>query len=205
MANTSKSDDMAARTVDIDSLSAPLSLPSTSRSKGDPNAFVRQVYAENIALGGVYQQDIIKQHPGAAPTGELQQAAQKVETQAVSAAGPNPPHFEPLSLDILPQKYWQPVFSGCQSTFTDERCNFSPPVPRIWVPNLNELRYARTLEQGRTNLIEPMEARQALAQLLMLGVRTRKDVYTQAGAANDIGAHSACAQLKRESPTHVWR
>jgi hypothetical protein len=77
-------------------------------------------------------------------------------------------------------------------------------MPRIWSPSLNDLQFARSLEQGRVNMIEPARARQALAQLLTLGVRARRDVYTQATPANDIAAQSVCAQLKSQSPQYVW-
>lgn len=192
--------------LDVDALSTelPLPLPVLVPSDGKRDGFTQEVFARNEAAGQIFQQEISDSKPTAS-SGVLQQIAQKVERDVVLAASPDPPRFEPLSLDVLPQKYWQPVFSGCQSTFTDERCDFSYPTPRLWVPNLNELQYARSLEQGRTNLIEPLEARQAMAQLLSLGVRTRRDVYTQATPANDIAAQSPCAHLKQQSPSYVWR
>jgi hypothetical protein len=120
------------------------------------------------------------------------------------AASPAPPQFEPLSLDVLPQKYWEPVYPGCAPVFTEKRCDFFQPTPRLWVTDLDQLRYARSLEQGRVNMIEPLKARQALAQFLSVGVRTRRDVYTQASPANDVASQSKCAQLKTQTPAYVW-
>ena len=190
--------------LSVDELSVELPLPPAHPTANKPDDFVQETFARNIKEGEVFQQEIVPPPP-AVTTGPLQQAAQQVESHAVVAASPKPPRFEPLSLDVLPQKYWQPVFSGCQSTFTDKQCDFSYPTPRLWVPTLNELQYARSLDQGQVNLIEPMQARQALAQLLTIGVRTRKDVYTQASPANDIASQSPCAQLKKQSPAYVWR
>lgn len=190
--------------LDVDALSTELPMPVSCSNEEKHDEFVQEVLARNEAEGNVLQQELTKAKPPE-NSSILQNVAQKVERSAVLAASPDPPRFEPLSLDVLPQKYWQPVFSGCQSTFTDERCDFSFPTPRLWVPTLNELQYARSLEQNRTNLIEPMEARQALTQLLSLGVRTRKDVYTQASPANDIASQSSCARLKQRSPSHVRR
>lgn len=186
----------------VDELSSEVPLPKTC-SNGMQDEFVEEIYRRNEDVGQVFQQEIIENIPDTSSM--LQGVAQKVEEQVVAASSPSPPNYEPLALDVLPQKYWQPVFLGCQSTFTNERCDFSYPTPRLWVPNLNELQYARSLEQGRTNLIEPLEARQALAQLLSVGVRRKRDVYTQATPANDIASQSPCAQLKKQSPSFVWR
>jgi hypothetical protein len=163
---------------------------------------VDAVYARNEALGEVFQQEITT--VPASPTSKLAVLAQEVEDKAVAAATPAPPQFEPLALDVLPQKYWQPVFPGCQSVFTDTQCDYSYPAPRIWAPDLDQLQYARSLEQGRVNMIEPLRARQALLQLLSVGVRSKRDVYTQATLANDVGAQNVCAQLKSQSPAYVW-
>ena len=133
----------------------------------------------------------------------LAEVAQRVEDFADAAAFPAPPQFEPLSLDVLPQRYWEPVFPGCAPVFTDKRCDFFHPTPRLWVTDMDQLRYERSLEVGRVNLIEPLNARQAIAQLLSIGVRSRRDVYTQATAANDISSQSSCAQLKTRSPAYV--
>jgi len=139
----------------------------------------------------------------ATSTETLHREAQRIEETSVLSASAAPPTFTPLALDVLPQKYWQPVFQGCQSVYTDQHCDYSYPTPRLRVADFNELLYARSLEQGRTNLIEPLEGRQAMAQLLNVGVRSRRDAYTRASPANDLSAQNVCAQLKRKSPSHV--
>ena len=186
----------------IDVLTSGSRLPASAEFKDDPDAFVRAVYKKEEALGEKLSGDIGAQ--GDVPHERLALAAQEVEDAQVAAASPAAPQFEPLALDVLPEKYWQPVFQGCQSAFTEKRCNYTFPMPRLWSPSLNDLQFARSLEQGRVNMIEPLGARQALAQLLTLGVRTRRDVYTQATPANDIAAQSICAQLKSQSPSYVW-
>jgi hypothetical protein len=177
-------------------------LPATSEFKDDPDAFGRAVYKKEEALGEKLQGDVGAE--GEVPRARLARAAQEVEDAQVAAASPAAPQFEPLALDVLPEKYWQPVFQGCQSTFTEKRCSYAFPTPRLWSPSLDDLQFARSLQQGRANMIEPLSARQALAQLLTLGVRTRRDVYTQATPANDVAAQSVCAQLKSQTPSHVW-
>ena len=177
-------------------------LVATSEFKDDPDAFVRAVYKKEEALGEKLQGDVRAE--GDAPRARLARAAQEVEDAQVAAASPAAPQFEPLALDVLPEKYWQPVFQGCQSVFTEKRCSYTFPTPRLWSPSLDDLQFARSLQQGRVNMIEPLGARQALAQLLTLGVRARRDVYTQATPANDVAAQSVCAQLKSQSPSHVW-
>ena len=188
----------------VDELSTEPPLPFSCPHEDKHDEFVQQVFARNVAEGAVFQQEDAQTVPRP-PSSALQKAAQEIETAGVLAASPEAPRFKPLALDVLPQKYWQPVFAGCQSTFTDQRCDFSYPTPRLWVPTLDELLYARSLEQGRVNLIEPLEARQGLAQLLSVGVRTKRDVYTQAHPANDIASQSPCAQLRKQSPSFVWR
>jgi hypothetical protein len=192
----------AETSIGIDALTKGAPVPAGAEFKDNPDALVRAVYERNEALGERFLQDIGAEGP--VPQGRLGRVAQRVEDAQVAAASPAAPQFEPLALDVLPQKYWQPVFPGCQSTFTEERCNYTFPMPRIWSPSLNDLQFARSLEQGRVNMIEPARARQALAQLLTLGVRARRDVYTQATPANDIAAQSVCAQLKSQSPQYVW-
>jgi len=188
--------------VGVDALADGAPLPAPGAFQNEPDEFVEAIYDSNEAMGEVLQQEIEK--AGVPSRGELAAVAQRVEDAAVAAATPAPPSFEPLALDVLPQKYWQPVFPGCQPVFTDKRCDYSYPEPRLWVTDLDDLQYARSLEQGRVNMIEPLEARQAMAQLLSIGVRTRRDVYTQASPANDIAAQSTCAQLKSRSPAYVW-
>ena len=180
-----------------------LPLPKGVLYDGKPDSFVDSVYARNEERGAALQQDLTGKEE--LPLGELGRIAQQVEEQSAAAAAPLPPRFEPISLDVLPQKYWQPVFSGCQPVFTDARCDVSYPMPRLFVTDLDELRYARQMDLGRVNVIEPQRARQAMQQLLSIGVRSRKDVYTQASSANDIPSQSVCAQLKNQSPAYVWR
>jgi hypothetical protein len=131
----------------------------------------------------------------------LQDAAQAVQLAATAAAAPEPPTFEPMSLDVLPQRYWQPTFLGCPSAFTEEQCDYAWPAPRLRATDLDELYYLRSLESGRENLVEPLRARQALAQLLTLGTRSRRDVYTQASGANDV--QSVCAKMRGGAPEYV--
>lgn len=172
--------------------------------KDQPDAFVDAVYDRSEALGSKLQRDLANDDE-ARPFDELGRIAQRVEEQSAKASAPLPPQFEPIALDVLPQKYWQPVFEGCQPVFTDARCDASFPTPRLFVTDLNELQYARNLEMGRVNMIEPQRARQAMAQLLSIGVRSRRDIYTQASPANDIPSQSVCAMLKNGSPPYVWR
>lgn len=197
-------DDPRGDRPDVMELANGPGLPSTQDYPSEPDAFVDAVFEQNEAMGAVFQQSEVNETSSRSP-GALATVAQAVEDQAVAAASPAPPVFEPLALDVLPQKYWQPVFSGCQSVFTDKRCDYSFPTPRLWVTDLDELQYARSLVQGRENMIEPLRARQALAQLQSVGVRARRDVYTQATPANDIASQSPCATLKAKSPEYVWR
>ena len=137
------------------------------------------------------------------PCDELARVAQRVETAAVAVATPAPPQFEPLSMEFLPDRYWQPVFPGCQSVFTDTHCDLSYPTPRLGDTDLDELHYARSQAQGRANMVEPMRARQAMVQFLSVGVRARRDVYTQARPANDVAAQNPCALHKSKSPAYA--
>ena len=134
----------------------------------------------------------------------MQEIASDVERQAVKAAVCSPPDFEPLSMDLLPEQYWQPVFQNCPPTFTTvASCDYFKPTPRLCKFDMNELIFSRALQNGQVNVSEPLEARQAFTQLLTLGVRSRKDVYTQSSPANDIASSSACAQMKRSPPDFV--
>ena len=172
---------------------------------GQGLAVAEEIIEANVDVGGLLEATaaLPRATGGRAPPSSVGNVAQEIEQLSVEAAVPAPPKFEPLALDVLPQKYWQPTFPGCQSTFTDARCDYYYPTPRLWVPDLQQLQYARSLEQGRTNLIEPLRARQALAQLLSIGVRTRKDVYTQASPSNDIASQNVCAKLASATPSYV--
>lgn len=189
--------------VDVDSMSVGPPLPAAGVFPDDPDALVEAIFAKNEAMGEELQDTAAESRGSNSSAGTLAEAAQRVEDSVVSAASPAPPQFEPLALDVLPQKYWEPVYSGYAPVFTEKRCDFFQPTPRLWVTDLNQLQYARSLEQGRVNMIEPLKARQALAQLLSVGVRTRRDLYTQASPANDIASQSKCAQLKIQTPAYV--
>lgn len=180
----------------------PPAVPASGAGQG--LTIAEETTERNVDLGGLLQDTAALPRTGERPGSTLAELAQKAEELSVKAAVPAPPQFEPLSLDVLPQKYWQPTFPGCQPVFTDAQCDYFYPTPRLWAPDLQQLQYARSLEQGRVNLIEPLRARQALAQLLSIGVRTRKDVYTQASPSNDIASQNVCAKLASATPTHVW-
>ncbi len=180
----------------------PLPVPDDGTGQG--LRIADEITERNVDQGGLLQGTAALPRQGETSPSTLGNLAQTIEQLSVEAAVPAPPQFEPLSLDVLPQKYWQPTFPGCQPVFTDAHCDYFYPTPRLWAPDLQQLQYARSLEQGRVNLIEPMRARQALAQLLSIGVRTRKDVYTQASASNDIASQNVCAKLASATPTHVW-
>lgn len=189
--------------VNVDTMSAGPPIPGAEAFPDDPDALVDAIYASSEVMGEELQDAAAKKF-GIPSTGSLAEVAQRVEEGVAAAASPAPPQFEPLSLDVLPQKYWEPVYPGCAPVFTEKRCDYFYPTPRLWITDLDQLQYARSLEQGRENMIEPVKARQALAQLLSIGVRTRRDVYTQASPANDIASQSKCAQLETHTPAYVW-
>ena len=140
---------------------------------------------------------------GAAPSAALHMAAQRVQEASLAAAVPAPPQFEPLNIEVLPERYWQPTFEGCSSTFTEQSCDFSAPMPRLWETDLDRLMFERNLAAGQVNLLEPIGARQAMMQFLTLGTRSKKDPYTQASAANDIATQNTCASVKSKAPDFV--
>lgn len=147
--------------------------------------------------------------PGEAPfeTGpslrktRFQEVANAVSQESIAAAQPQPPRLKPLD-DMLPARVWTPVFEGCASKFVENRCNFYQPNPQLFVTNLNELMSARSLLTGQVNLIEPLKTRQTLAQLLMLGVRSKKDPYTRATMTNDP-AYTTCKTMAEQKPDFV--
>jgi hypothetical protein len=126
--------------------------------------------------------------------------AQKVMDESVAAAEPLPPKLQPLD-DLLPARVWQPVYSGCAPFFVESNCNAYKPDPRLFVNSegLEELFYARTLQQGQVNLIEPLRGRQTLLQLQTEGVRSKKDPYTRASMTNDV-AFGTCESLQKQTP-----
>ena len=132
---------------------------------------------------------------------EFQKVANAVSQQSVAAAQPKPPKLEPLD-DMLPSRVWSPVFEGCSSKFVESRCNFQKPAPQLFVTNLNELMSARSLLMGQAQLIEPLTARQTLAQLLTMGWRSKKDPYSRASMTNDV-AFGTCKAMAEATPEFV--
>jgi hypothetical protein len=131
----------------------------------------------------------------------VREIAQGVMDASIAAAEPAPPRFQPLD-DLLPTRVFDTTWSGCAPFFTDSKCDFYKPAPRLHVQDLDELAYARALQRGLVNLVEPLEARQAQAQFLMEGVRSRKDAYTRASMTNDT-AFGTCQALQRRTPDFV--
>jgi hypothetical protein len=173
---------------------------SSRRTYGAREPVTAQLDDPPMQWGGVDDDKKISGHPKQT----LQSVADAVEEYAVAAALPNAPEFEALSIDALPQKYWQPTFQGCAPVYTSVKgCSYAHPTPRLQVKDIDEVMFERSLERGRTNMVEPIGARQAMAQLLTMGVRSRKDVYTRASPSNDIGPQSICAQLREATPTHI--
>lgn len=134
------------------------------------------------------------------PGTKLAKLGADVMNAAVAATEPLPPRFEPLP-EMSPQRMWQPVFQGCQSTFIDKACQMFYPNPRLWARDLSELQFRRALMAGQV-LVEPTRARQSYVQLLASEVRSRKDAYTRATATNDL-SHGICTQLARQVPEYT--
>lgn len=131
----------------------------------------------------------------------LKAVAQAVSDAAIAAAQPAAPTMKPLP-DMLPARVWTPTFEGCAPQIIEARCDYQKPNPRLNVVDLNELLYARSLEQGQVNLIEPLTTRQTFAQFLSLDVRSKKDPYTRAQLSNDV-AHNSCRTMAVHSPDYV--
>lgn len=127
--------------------------------------------------------------------------AQQAMDASIAAAEPARPKFEPLE-DLLPSRVWEPVFVGCPPFFVESNCEFYKSEPRLYVEDLDELLYARSLQQGQVNLIEPTRARQTYAQFLMEGVRSKKDPYTRASMTNSV-SYGACESLQKKTPDFV--
>ena len=136
------------------------------------------------------------------PQQMFKEAAQNVYDLTEQAAVPEPPSFEPLDINLLPQKLWQPAWVGYNPMCTDGRCKYSVPNERSLV-DIHDLMFQRNIENAKTNMREPPNARQIWAQLATHGVRSKKDVYTQASVANDILSQNKCAQLKIKPPEFV--
>ena len=132
---------------------------------------------------------------------EFQKVADAVAEQSVAAAQPRPPKLTPLD-DLLPSRVWTPVFEGCSSKFVESRCNYQQPNPRLFVTNLNELMSARSLLQGREQLIEPLTLRQTHAQFMTMGWRSKKDPYSRASMTNDV-AYGTCKAMAEATPEYV--
>lgn len=109
--------------------------------------------------------------------GALQETAQDVQDAQMASS---PSHeSSKLELDTLPKRYWQPTYPGEQPVFTTDECRFTYDMPRLKHTDLNPLQFQQSLRMGRTNLIEPLNSRKNMAQFLNIGVRTKRDVYTQ--------------------------
>jgi hypothetical protein len=132
---------------------------------------------------------------------EFQKVADAVAEQSVAAAQPRPPKLTPLD-DLLPSRVWTPVFEGCSSKFTESRCNYQQPNPRLFVTNINELMSARSLLQGQVNLIQPLTLRQTHAQFLTMGWRSKKDPYSRASMTNNV-AYGTCKAMAEATPEYV--
>jgi hypothetical protein len=131
----------------------------------------------------------------------VRELAQQVMDASIAAAEPAPPRFQPLD-ELLPTRVFDTTWAGCGPYFTESKCEFYKPTPRLHVDDLDELAYARSLQRGLVNLVEPLEARQAYAQFLMEGVRSRKDAYTRASITNDA-AFGTCQALQKRTPDYV--
>ena len=94
------------------------------------------------------------------------------------------------------------MFVGCAPTFVDEECDFYMDAPRLWETDLDRLMWERALRQGQENMIEPLEARQKWIQLLTLDTRSKKDKYTRATIANDVG-RGVCRELAERTPSYT--
>jgi hypothetical protein len=132
---------------------------------------------------------------------EFQKLASAVAEQSVVASQPKPPKLSPLD-DMLPSRVWTPVFEGCSSKFTEAKCNYYKPNPRLFITNLNELMSARSLLQGREQLIEPLTLRQTHAQFMTMGWRSKKDPYSRASMTNNV-AYPVCKAMAESSPEYV--
>jgi len=131
----------------------------------------------------------------------LKATAQALSDAAIASAQPSPPKISPLP-DMLPARVWTPTFEGCSPQIIEARCDYQLPNPRLHITDLNELMYARQLDQGQVNLIEPQTLRQTFAQFLSLDVRSKKDPYTRATLTNDI-AHNTCTTMAKHQPDYV--
>jgi len=149
-------------------------------------------------------QDQEQQLPAEGPLVErtkVREIAQTAMDASIAAVEPAAPKFQPME-DMLPSRVWSPVFVGCPPFFVESNCEFYKPEPRLYVDDLSELLYARTLQQGQVNLIEPTQARQTYAQFLMEGVRSKKDPYTRASMTNST-SFGACEALQKRTPEFV--
>lgn len=141
------------------------------------------------------------QGPRVAKTWPLKAAARAVSDAAIAAAQPAPPTLKPLP-EMLPARVWSPTFEGCGSQIIESRCDYHLPNPRLSVTDLNELLYARSLQTGQVNLIEPPTLRQTFSQFLTMDVRSKKDPYTKATLTNDV-AHNTCQSMAKHQPDFV--
>lgn len=137
------------------------------------------------------------------PVGQsgLQRVADAVATAAVESATPRPPSFQPLP-ELGPQRLWTPTYPGVGPTFTDKKCLFHKPNPRLFATDLDQLKFQRSLTNDVVNVAEPQRARQSLVQFLTHDWRSRKDTYTRASLANDV-SRNVCVQMQEEIPSTV--
>ena len=164
-------------------------------------AFLHELEGRKAAMEDV-RANRLTEAPGPSPENqELAEVAAAALRDTTLSATPSPPSFEPLP-DLLPQRQWQPTFMGCPPTTVEQTCEFYQSEPRLWVTDLDELRYARALDMGQANLLEPLRARQALMQVLNIGVRSKKDPYTRATAMNDLTT-SPCAEMRKAPPEYT--
>ena len=133
---------------------------------------------------------------------EFETFIQELQDSSEQNAKPAPPSFEVLDTDLLPQRYWEPTFVGVQSASTKTSCKLSSETPRLLRTDLQEHIHERARQNGKTNLIEPLKARQTHAQFLTLGQRSKRDAYTRAAANNDA-SQSLCARIKANPPLYL--
>ena len=128
---------------------------------------------------------------------DLQSIGNNVLRASVKVAEAHPPptqQQQPQPQERILRTEWQ----GAPVTYMDYRCPHSDPNPRLFVTDLNDLQYRRSLHMD-TRYPEPPSRRQAHVQLLTDGFRNRRDIYTVASATNDLSRLS-CRRLQEEAP-----
>jgi hypothetical protein len=104
-----------------------------------------------------------------------------VEQIALGAIKTTPPEMDE-NIELLP--YVTAVshtqLLGCPTVTAPVECRVYEKDSRVYNTDLDTEQYKRSIELGRFDTVEPLQARQAFLQMLSDGMRSKKDPYTRA-------------------------